>query len=115
MCAVEAAVSLLEGKWKCIILFHLLHGKARFSQLRRRMPNVAQRSLTNQLRELEAYGLIERKIYAEVPTKVEYGLTPFGQTFEPVLLAMKRWGEHLLEADTLIGEPLSTPPTKLLN
>lgn len=92
-CAVEATISLIDGKWKCVILFHLLRGTARFSEIRRRVPSVTQRMLTNQLRELEADGLIVRQVYAQVPPKVEYSLSPLGRSMEPVLLALKSWGD----------------------
>ena len=92
-CAVEAAVSLIDGKWKCVILYHLLGGTARFNELRRRLPGITQRMLTNQLRELEADGLVGRKVYAEVPPKVEYSLSPLGHTMKPVLGALKAWGD----------------------
>lgn len=92
-CSVEATISLMDGKWKCVILFHLLDGTARFNEIRRRIPEVTQRMLTNQLRELEADGLIERKVYPQVPPKVEYSLSPLGQSLEPVLLALKVWGD----------------------
>ena len=92
-CTVEAAVSLIDGKWKCLVLFHLLGGTARFNELRRRFPGVTQRMLTNQLRELEQDGLIIRTIHAQVPPKVEYSLSPLGQSLEPVLLALKTWGD----------------------
>jgi DNA-binding HxlR family transcriptional regulator len=115
VCAVEAAVCLLEGKWKCIILFHLLDGTARFGALRRLMPKVTQRTLTNQLRELEFYGLLERKVYAEVPARVEYTISPLGRTFEPVLLEMKCWGERLLDSDRFANVQTSVPPTTSLN
>lgn len=91
-CAVEAAISLIDGKWKCVVLFHLMRGTARFNELRRLVPGVTQRMLTNQLRELEADGLIVRKVYAQVPPKVEYSLSPLGRSMEPVLLALKAWG-----------------------
>lgn len=93
-CPVEAAVSLIDGKWKCVILFQLLKGTLRFNELRRGTPEVTQRMLTNQLRELEADGLIERKVYAQVPPKVEYSLSPRGRSLEPVLLALKVWGDE---------------------
>lgn len=106
-------MSHLEGKWKWIILFHLLDGTARFGELRRRVPAVTQRTLTNQLRELEFCGLIERKVYAEVPAKVEYTISPFGRTLEPVLLALERWGEDLGVASALSDAPSSTPSAPL--
>ena len=92
-CTVEAAVSLIDGKWKCVILFHLLRGTARFNELRRRLPGVTQRMLTNQLRELEQDGLIVRTVYAQVPPKVEYSLSPLGRSLEPVLASLKAWGD----------------------
>lgn len=92
-CSVEAAISLIDGKWKCVILFQLLRGTLRFNEIRRRVPGVTQRMLTNQLRELEADGLIVRQVYAEVPPKVEYSLSPLGRSMEPVLVALKGWGD----------------------
>jgi DNA-binding HxlR family transcriptional regulator len=92
-CAVEATISLIDGKWKCVLLFHLVEGKLRFNEIRRLIPGVTQRMLTNQLRELEADGLIVRQIYPQVPPKVEYSLSPLGRTLEPVLGALKVWGD----------------------
>ncbi|WP_249138285.1 winged helix-turn-helix transcriptional regulator [Phenylobacterium montanum] len=92
-CAVEAAISLIDGKWKCVILFHLLNGTARFNELRRQIPGATQRTLTNQLRELEMDGLIERTVYAQVPPKVEYSLSELGRSMTPVLQALKTWGD----------------------
>ena len=92
-CSVEAAISLIDGKWKCVVLFHLISGTMRFNEIRRQVPGVTQRMLTNQLRELEEDGLIERKVYAQVPPKVEYSLSPLGRSIEPILLALKEWGD----------------------
>lgn len=94
---MEAAISLIDGKWKCVILFHLLDGTCRFNQLRRHIPGATQRTLTNQLRELEMDGLIVRKVYAEVPPKVEYSISELGRTMAPVLGALKQWGDANLE------------------
>jgi DNA-binding HxlR family transcriptional regulator len=92
-CAVEGALNLIDGKWKGVILFHLFESTHRFNEIRRRLPNVTQRMLTNQLRELEADGLIVRKVYAEVPPKVEYSLSARGRSLEPVIMALKAWGD----------------------
>jgi DNA-binding HxlR family transcriptional regulator len=93
-CSVEAALSLIGGRWKGVVLFWLLKGKKRFSELRRILSNCSQRMLTVQLRELEEDGLVKRTVYAEVPPKVEYELTEFGRTLEEVLLALKEWGDQ---------------------
>ncbi len=96
-CPVEAALDVIGGKWKCVILFHLLTNTRRFNELRRLMPGVTQRMLTRQLRELEADNIINRKVYAEVPPKVEYSLTEFGKTLEPILIILQQWGFEYLE------------------
>lgn len=92
-CAVEVTLSVIGGIWKPVILFHLMHGKLRFMELTRLMPNTTQRMLTLQLRELEADGIIERHVYPQVPPKVEYELTAFGKTLTPVLISLREWGE----------------------
>ena len=92
-CSVEATLALIDGKWKGVILHHLMEETMRFSTFRRRMPNVTQRMLTNQLRELEADGLVSRTVYAEVPPRVEYRLTDLGRTLTPVIDALRDWGE----------------------
>jgi DNA-binding HxlR family transcriptional regulator len=93
-CSVEAAISLIDGKWKCVILFHLQDGPVRFNELRRRLPDVTQRMLTNQLRELELDGLIDREVFAQVPPRVEYSLSERGRSLQPVLEALRRWGDE---------------------
>ncbi len=92
-CPVEGTLELIDGKWKGVVLYHLLSGTLRFNELRRHLKNCTQRMLTNQLRELEADGLVHRKIYAQVPPKVEYSLTARGRSLEPVIQALKDWGE----------------------
>jgi DNA-binding HxlR family transcriptional regulator len=92
-CNVELVLDVIGGKWKGATLYHLLDGTRRFGELRRELPRVTQRMLTLQLRELEADGLVHRQVYAEVPPRVEYSLTDFGRTLEPLLMTMKAWGE----------------------
>ena len=91
-CAVEVTLSVMGGTWKPIVLFHLLRGKKRFGELQRSIGGITQRMLTLQLRELEAAGIVERTVYAEVPPRVDYALTALGHSLEPVLLAMRDWG-----------------------
>ncbi|MBL8606228.1 MAG: helix-turn-helix transcriptional regulator [Myxococcales bacterium] len=93
-CAVEAALGVIGGRWKGVVLFWLLEGKLRFGELRRKVPNCTERMLTLQLRELEEDGLVERTVYAEVPPRVEYELTPFGRSLEPVLRGLCEWGQR---------------------
>ncbi|WP_179192737.1 winged helix-turn-helix transcriptional regulator [Acetobacter indonesiensis] len=93
-CAVEATLQLIDGKWKGVILYHLFQGTLRFNEIRKRLPNITQRMLTTQLRELERDGFVLRTVYPEVPPKVEYSLTSRGQTLEPVIMALKKWGDE---------------------
>ncbi|WP_374380998.1 winged helix-turn-helix transcriptional regulator [Dongia sp.] len=92
-CPVEGALQLIDGKWKGVILYHLLEKTMRFNELQRKLPNVTQRMLTNQLRELEADGLIHREVFAQVPPRVDYSLTPRGRSLQPVIAALKLWGD----------------------
>ena len=91
-CPVEATLELIGGKWKGIILYHLLDGKLRFSELKRQIPCVTQRMLTKQLRELEADGLVIRTVHPEVPPRVEYELTKEGKTLKSILNSLRNWG-----------------------
>ena len=95
-CPVEATISVLNGKWKLLIIRELLSGPKRFSQLQRAIPGVTQKMLTKQLRELERDGLISRKVYPQVPPKVEYSLTDLGEKLKDVLDAMHSWGEEYI-------------------
>ncbi len=96
-CSIEAAVEVIGGKWKGVILHHLSTGTKRFNELQRLMPSVTQRMLTRQLRELEADKVVQRKVYAEVPPKVEYSITPFGETLFPILHSLEGWGAIYLD------------------
>jgi DNA-binding HxlR family transcriptional regulator len=89
---LEEALEVLEGRWKLLILFHLFSAPVlRFSQLRRAIPGISQKMLIQQLRDLEKDGVINRKIYPEVPPKVEYMLTKDGIALRPALRALKSW------------------------
>ncbi len=98
-CAVEAALDVIGNKWKGVVLFHLLEGTKRFNELRRLIPSVTQRMLTLQLRELEKDAVITRKVYAEVPPKVEYSLTTFGRELEPLLYSLREWGNRIMQRE----------------
>lgn len=92
-CPVTHCLSLIGGKWKPAILFCIHGGVARFGAMQRAIPAVTKQMLTQQLRELEADGLIDRTIFAEIPPRVEYSLTPRGTSILPVIMAMRDWGQ----------------------
>lgn len=91
-CPLSLSIDLIGGKWKSIILWQLREKILRFSQLKRRLPGITQKMLTQQLRELESDGLIDRTVYPQVPPRVEYSLTEYGKTVLPVLRMMFKWG-----------------------
>lgn len=92
-CPVETTLAVIHGRWKVLVIHHLLEGVKRFGELHRVLAGISHRTLTQQLRELEAHRLIRRKVYREVPPKVEYSLTPLGESLQTVLIAMHEWGE----------------------
>ncbi|QQK81763.1 helix-turn-helix transcriptional regulator [Salicibibacter cibi] len=92
-CHVEEALEIVVGKWKPIILLNLLkYGTLRFNELKRSVPNITQKMLTKHLRELEEEDIITRMVYPQVPPKVEYSITEYGRSLEPILEAMHEWG-----------------------
>lgn len=94
-CPVTATMQVLGGKWKAILINAIYHtSPARFGELKRSVKGITQSMLTQQLRELEDDGLINRKIYAEIPPKVEYTLTEFGLTLSPIMQSMANWGKE---------------------
>ncbi|WP_374110039.1 winged helix-turn-helix transcriptional regulator [uncultured Dialister sp.] len=95
-CPVEATLSVIGGKYKCIILYHLAGQVLRFSQLQRLIPNVTAKMLAQQLHDLENFGLIHKTIYPVVPPKTEYCLTDFGKTLSPIVTAMCDWGKQYM-------------------
>ena len=92
-CPVETTLMLISDKWKVLILRDLLDGTKRFGELKKSVGGVSQKVLTAQLRDMEENGLISRKVYAEVPPRVEYSLTDLGQSLKPILDSMWNWGE----------------------
>ena len=99
-CPVETTLMLIGNKWKVLILRDLLPGTKRFGELKKSIGNVSQKVLTAQLRDMESNGLINRKIYPEVPPRVEYSLTELGQSLKPILDAMWNWGEEFKARNT---------------
>lgn len=93
-CPVETTLTLISDKWKVLILRDLLTGTKRFGELRKSIGHVSQKVLTAQLRQMEASGLVSRKVYAEVPPRVKYSLTDLGFSLKPILDAMWTWGEN---------------------
>jgi len=109
---VEQALKILEGRWKLVILFHLFGGKLlRFSDLERAIPAVSQKMLIQQLRQMERDGIVRRIVHHQVPPKVEYGLTPWGQALCPALDALLKWAalrEKLSESPRTGIEPVTS-------
>lgn len=100
-CPVEATIDLIGGKYKAVILWHLTGGTKRFSELKRLMPKITEKMLTQQLRDLESNGLITRTVYPVVPPKVEYDMSELGRSISPVLQAMCDWGSEYIEKTDL--------------
>ena len=92
-CPVETTLTLISDKWKVLILRDLMPGTKRFGELKKSVGNVSQKVLTAQLRTMEESGLVNRKVYAEVPPRVEYSLTELGKSLKPILDSMRAWGE----------------------
>lgn len=93
-CGIEATLQVIGGRWKVLILHELLEGVRRFGELHRSLPGVTQKMLTQQLRDLEQQGIVRRKVYPEIPPKVEYSLTECGKSLRPILDALHKWGSQ---------------------
>lgn len=100
-CPVSAALDLIGGKYKALILWHLAESTLRFSQLNKLIPKATAKMLTQQLREMEAQNLIHREVFPVVPPKVEYSLTELGRSLMPVLIAMRDWGAEFLRSQNI--------------
>lgn len=96
-CPIEKAASILEGKWTLLILRELFTGMKRFGELRSALEGISPKTLTERLRILEDQGIVKRTIYPEVPPRVEYALTAYGETLRPVIDALRVWGEQIPE------------------
>jgi len=97
-CCTSLTMGIIGGKWKTVILFHLLGGKLRYNELRKKMPTVTERTLSLQLKTLENDGIIIRKVYtSKPPLKVEYSLTDFGKTLIPLIQSIADWGNYVVE------------------
>lgn len=101
-CPVSSTIALIGGKYKALLLWHLTDKTLRFGQLRRLVPEATAKMLTQQLRELEADGLISREVYPVVPPRVEYSLTEQGRSLFPILRAMYDWGADLLAREGIV-------------
>jgi DNA-binding HxlR family transcriptional regulator len=104
-CAMDITMDYIGGKWKTVVLWYLRKDKKRFSELKRLIPNITEKMLSIQLKDLETDGLVERKIFPEVPPRVEYQLTKFGKTLIPMLEEIALWGRTLAEAKGKLIDP----------
>jgi len=93
-CPIERAVSVLDGKWTLLVLRELFTGTKRFGELRKALMGISPKTLTERLRVMESQGIIQRTIYPEIPPRVEYHLTDYGETLRPIIDALKEWGER---------------------
>lgn len=91
-CPIGKAVAVLDGKWTLLVLRELFAGTRRFGELREALPGISPKTLSERLRSMETQGLVHREVFAEVPLRVEYSLTPLGHTLDPVIQSLKEWG-----------------------
>jgi len=96
-CGLDAAVDVVGGKWKALILWALHHDTLRFGELKRSVPGISEKMMIQQLREMESYGLVHREVHHQVPPKVEYSLTEFGQSLNAALIPLGEWGEKHMQ------------------
>ncbi len=98
-CALDVTMNFVGGKWKTVVLWYLRNKTLRFGELKQHIPDITEKMLSLQLKKLEADGLVKREVFAEVPLRVEYSLTEFGESLKPVLEAIAKWGRHLGETE----------------
>ena len=105
ICGLDAALAVIGGKWKPLILYHLAHGARRYGDLSRAVGSVTHKVLIQQLKDLEADGIIDRLDHKEIPPRVDYSLTPFGRTLAKALAPLCAWGtEHMSEVEKLMAQ-----------
>lgn len=102
-CGMSLAIDVVGGKWKMHLMWVLAEGPVRFGQIRRKLDGVSEKVLAENLRQLEAYGVVRRELYAEVPPRVEYSLTPLGETLNEALAPLEEWGDK--NRDALASRP----------
>ena len=111
-CAMDVTMFYIGGKWKTVVLWYLRKDKKRFSELKKLIPNITEKMLSLQLKDLESDGLVGRKVYAEVPPRVEYFLTDFGKSLMPMLEEIAKWGRTLAEKKGKMVDKVSKKKVK---
>ena len=107
-CCTSVTMGIIGGKWKTVILYHLIEGPLRYNELRKKMPTVTERTLSLQLKNLEEDGVVKRKVYtSKPPLKVEYSLTDFGQTLIPLLNSIAEWGDQVVKNHASVEETVA--------
>jgi DNA-binding HxlR family transcriptional regulator len=114
-CPLDLASAFIGGKWKTVVLWYLCEGKKRFGELKKQIPNITEKMLSLQLKQLEKDGFVFRKIYAEVPPRVEYSLTEEGKTLIPILEAMCLWGKTKAKTKGVIQEVIKKTKKKKIS
>lgn len=113
-CAMDVTMDYIGGKWKTVVLWYLRKDKKRFSELRKLIPNITEKMLSLQLKDLENDGIVKRKIYPQVPPKVEYYLTDFGKTLIPMLEEIAKWGRSLAQTKGKMVDKDRSKPKKTI-
>lgn len=101
-CPIEKAVTVLDGKWTLLILRELFTGTRRFGEIREALPGISPKTLSERLRGMETQGLVHREVFAEVPLRVEYSLTPLGLTLDPIIQSLREWGTAWADQTSLV-------------
>lgn len=103
-CAMDVTMNFIGGKWKTVVIWYLRNKTMRFGELRKQIPDITEKMLSLQLKSLEEDGIVKREVFAEVPLRVEYSLTPFGKTLLPIVESIAKWGRHLGDTEGKLEE-----------